>query len=176
MSFRMEFVGVEELRRRCEALRGTVRTDAEISQVFLAAARAVRDAARAKAPRGKHPAFGRKQPGRLKAAIMAKAYKPKDTKRYGPGAFAQVNLKITYGRTAPYGLIVEKGRKSRSEAGSGYFHWRGPYGRWTKTKAVRGFSGRRFFEAAVREVGPTALERATAKLATIIEKKARANT
>lgn len=140
--------GVAELSARLKALAAGLSEETD-NQVYLAAAKAIADRARSNAPVGKYkPRNAKQQPGRLRKAIIARAFGSAATLRFGPGAFAQVNLSPRYATTAPYGHIVESGRKGRN---------------W--------FMGRHYFERAVSNLGDAELEKAATKLDALLKRR-----
>lgn len=165
----------DHVRKLVESL-----SDDETNKVFLAAARAIATAARRYAPRGKHPAFsafggrGRAQkwPGRLRQAIVAKAFSRAARRKFGPGAFAQVNLKPRMRVTAPYGHIVAGGRQ-RAVARQGHFFWRSGTGArdFVKTRAVAGFEGNDFWQRGVSEKADVILEKISESIQRQIAKR-----
>lgn len=155
-------IGYEELVAKLRRIADSPYDD-DANQAFLAAAQVIAAAARRNAPA---------RSGRLRRAIVAGTWRrSSDAKRrYGPGAWAQVNLLRRYVRTAPHGHLVEAGRKAVRPRRP----WRdGPSGRWVAPKAVRGFAGRYFFRRAVEENQSVALDRAAAKLQEIADKAAK---
>lgn len=141
--------GFPELLARLKEMTAGLSEDTDTA-VYLAAARNLADRARDYAPKGQYRAKGKKQPGRLKKAIIAKAFNRPSVLRFGPGAFAQVNLSPRYATTAPYGHIVESGRQG------------GKHG---------AFAGRRFFERAVSVLGESELEAAATKLNALLKRR-----
>lgn len=160
MSTGVEVIGWQETQRRLAKLAEELYST-EAQQLFNAAARTVGNTARQKAPRSdrtrmrgvKGAAFKVWQtPGRLRKAIIAGGWRQSADarRRFGPGAYAQVNLKRNYRNTAPYGAIVEKGRSS-----------------W------RPFAGRNYFRSSVQQVGPRELNRIANAYKSLIERRYR---
>lgn len=134
----VEITGLQEFKDKLAGLAESL-YDGEKQKLFTEAAKAIALAARHNAPKSKTPKlwqpkslnkFGAKKfkvwhvPGTLRKAIVSKGFKGVDAiRRYGPGAWAHVNLKPNYLRTAPYGHIVETGRKSFRPF-PGRFYWR----------------------------------------------------
>lgn len=165
--------GKEELDKLLAGIRDGL-SDESSQAIFLAAAQAIANRARTLAPKSDES----QHPGQLRRAIRAKAFRAGAVRRFGPGAWAQLQLKREYGLNAFYGHIVESGRKPMSYAGAGKvgkpkkaFSWVGISGFRFFTRRVRGFSGRRFFERAVTEAGPAELERAVARLQSLLTSK-----
>jgi hypothetical protein len=157
----IEFVGAAELAAKLHAMASAV-YEVEAQQIFLAAAKPIAAQARRNAP---------VVSGRLGASIVARAFRTTAyaTRRYGPGAFAQVNLTRKYSTSAPYGHVVESGRKAYAKPVS----WVTLGGRRLFTRRVAGFSGRYYFREAVDATGTMAVERAAAKMKLLIESRAR---
>lgn len=160
MSTGVEVIGWQEAQKRLTKLADEL-YDAEDQRLFTVAARAIADSARQKAPKSDRirlrGARGRAfkewhTPGRLRKAIIAGGWRQSADarRRYGPGAYAQVNLKSAYRNTAPYGAIVEKGRSS-----------------W------RPFAGRNYFRSSVQQVGPRELNRIANAYKSLIERRYR---
>lgn len=183
---RLEVVGIPEIQKRLmDISRGL--SDDTAANVYLGAAQAMSKRAKELAPLGNHPAYGgaskkypAKAPGTLRKAIIARKFKPAAIQKYGPGAFAQVNLKVEYKNQAYYGHIVEGGRKAISEIGKGrptgghakWFTWlANTGGEWVFKKKVKGFTGRRFFARAVSQMGAPELEKAAAKMQQVLKTK-----
>lgn len=166
-----------------EALRLTESLyDDEATKVYLAGAREIQREAQKLAPRGRHVAFTtakgyRVDPGRLRRAIVARTWRQgRDARRrYGPGAYVQVNLKRKSGKeTAPYGHIVEGGRRP-VVAKKSFLFWREGVGDrdLVKVRRVAGYSGRNYFQRAVAATAPRVLERMTIEAQRQIEKRYR---
>lgn len=147
MSLTIIFGGVPELRSRLKDITEGL-SDSTAQRAYLGAAQALAARARANAPR---------DTGRLKKAIISRGFKDANVLRYGPGAYAQVNLR-KQATTAPYGHIVESGRIATDKS---------------KRKGVRtsGFAGRFYFARAVEAIGMAELEKATANLNTTMKRR-----
>ena len=154
----VEVIGWQETQKRLTSLAEAL-YDAEDQKLFSSAAGAIASSAQRNAPKSDRVRLravkGRSfktwhAPGRLRNAIISGGWRQSadSRRRYGPGAYAQVNLKSQYRRTAPYGAIVEKGRTS-----------------W------RPFPGRNYFRRAVQEVGPRELGRIAAAYKRIVERR-----
>lgn len=176
-SYRFAIVGAPEFAEKMRRLTDSLSEDDIVSRVYLAAAKVIAASAKRMAPTGKHPAFSsfgrvryQKYPGRLKKAIVAAQWRPDVIRQYGPGAYAQVNLKRARGVTAPYGHIVAGGRKP--SAAKRHFFWREGMGarEFVKARRVKGFAGRNYFQRAVAANAQRVLDRATAAVKRQIEK------
>lgn len=140
MSLTVIFSGATDLSKRLAGI--TAGLSDEIAQrAYLGAAQALAARAKQNAP---------KVTGRLRRAIIARPFRQNTVLRYGPGAYAQVNLR-RQAVTAPYGHIVESGRISTGKSAR-------------KGVRVHGFAGRRYFGRAVESMGLSELEKATDNL------------
>lgn len=179
--YQVSILGAKEFSAEMARLAESLYED-EAGRVYLAAAKVIAAEARRLAPMGRHPAFAaigglnryQKQPGRLRKAIVAAQFKRAEAQRFGPGAYAQVNLKRSRGVTAPYGHIVAGGRRT-STARKGFFFWReGSDSRqFVKTRTVAGFSGRDYFQRAVVSRSQAVLDRAAEEVKRQIERRYR---
>lgn len=178
MNFTVSFDG-SELVERMKQFESRLYDD-EMNRVFLRASQALAAVARRNAPVGKHASFGLRgrsekprQAGRLRKAIIAKAYSKSTVQRYGPGAFAQVNLQRRFVNTAPYGHIVEGGRqRTTTRTGKMWAWYEGGSGlTFVRKREVRGFAGRYFFRRAIDTAGPRLLQVATTEAIAQIEKR-----
>jgi hypothetical protein len=174
--------GADALGRRFLSLVDGLYTD-EVNRVFGAAARLVASTAKRLAPQSQaftqvyfnrnraYYSVGRTtQPGRLRKAIISKSYNRASVMRYGPGAFAQVNLKVGRGNRAPYGHIVESGRKaSRAKSKKGFAFWASKG--FVRPKNVAAFTGRFFFKRAVDQTSSTVIDRASTAVQREIAKR-----
>lgn len=161
--------GAEALGKRFLSLVDGLHSD-EVNRVFGSAAALVARTAKRLAPKSApvtQVSFSKKraffsvgktsESGRLKESIISRAFRSSAVQRYGPGAFAQVNLKVRGGnRRAPYGHIVESGRKA-SKAKNRFFVFLGSRG-FVKTPQVAGFAGRFYFRKAVDQTSGQALD------------------
>lgn len=156
------FQGYEEFVAKLLRVVNTPYDD-DANRAFLAAAQLIASAARRNAPQ---------RTGALRKAIIAGSWRRGSdaARRFGPGAYAQVNLLKRYVRTAPHGHLVEGGRKAVSPKRP----WKNNLtGQWVGKRIVRGFAGRYFFRRAVQENETAALEKAVSTLQALIEKAAR---
>lgn len=129
MSLTVIFSGVTDLQKRFVSMTAGL-SDTTAQQAYLGAARALAARARSNAPQ---------RTGRLKRAIIARGFSASTSLRYGPGAYAQVNLRRQV-TAAPYGHIVESGRIATPKSAR-------------KGVRISGFAGRRYFARAVETFG-----------------------
>ena len=186
--YQVSILGAKEFSAEMTRLAESLYED-EAGRVYLAAAKVIAAEARRLAPMGRYPAFAaisyqkgtgqlrrgyQKAPGRLRKAIVAAQFKRAKAQRFGPGAYAQVNLKRSRGVTAPYGHIVAGGRRA-AVARKGYFFWREGSGsrQFVKTRTVAGFAGRDYFQRAVVSRSQAVLDRATEEVRRQIERRYR---
>jgi hypothetical protein len=99
---KVELIGRESLVRRVLAIANSPYEEDTAKALGAAAAQLARTV-RSLAP---------VRTGRLRTATIGRAWTQSADarRRYGPGAFAQTNLKPRYVNTAPYGHIVEERR------------------------------------------------------------------
>ena len=176
--------GGEALGKRFLSLVDGLYSD-EINRVFGAGASLVARTARQMAPKSTpvtQVSFSKRRAfysvvrttdasGRLRKSIISRAFKRDAVMRFGPGAFAQVNLKVRSGQNrAPYGHIVESGRKKSTSKSGKFFAFFGTRG-FVKTKTVGAFSGRYFFRRAVEATSSSVIDAAAKAAAREIVKR-----
>lgn len=175
--------GLEELGAKLRQLTQSLYTE-EALQVYLAAARKIRDEARRQAPVSRWPivslwrgsrggSTARRERGGLRKAIVAYAFRSQAGKSQGPGAAAQVN--VTWGvQRAPHAHLVEFGTRARTAKPGKAMMFPALGGRgWIAAKRVGPTPPNPFFRRAVERAGPLALDAARDRIAKILEGMAR---
>jgi HK97 gp10 family phage protein len=179
--------GLARLRAQLEAMTQSLFSE-EVAQVYLAAARKLRDAARRQAPVSTWPVISRwtwnkktgeaesqkrMAQGALRRAIIAYKLRSIGSKiAGGPAAKAQVN--ILRGRErAPHGHLVEFGTRTRVAKSGRRMPFPAKGGRrWLFAREVKGAPANPFFSRAVQMAGQSALDAAALAVQKIIEKSA----
>lgn len=165
----VEVLGIDEVNARLEAMTKTLGT-AEVSRVYLAAARAVRDAAKAEAPVSRWPK--KDGAGRLRESIVALSGR-RWAETLGPAAVARVNVKKGRGARAPHAHLAEFGTEGvRRPKKAGRMRFAAPGGGWLAPKTVGRMPANRFWQRAVERSGSAALEMAARETLRIIQRAA----
>jgi len=165
----VEIIGIPEVNARLEAMTKTLGT-AEMSRVYLAAARKVRDAAKAEAPVSRWPK--KDGAGRLRDSIVALSGR-RWAETLGPAAVARVNVKKGRGGRAPHAHLVEFGTQgARRPRKAGLLRFAGLGGGWMTAKSVARMPANQFWQRAVARSGTAALEAAARETLRIIQKAA----
>lgn len=165
----VELLGIEEVNARLEAMTASLGT-AEMSRVYLAAARAVRDAAKAEAPVSRWPK--KDGAGRLRESIVALSGR-RWAETLGPAAVARVNVKKGRGWRAPHAHLAEFGTQGvRRPKKAGRMRFAGLSGGWVTPRTVGRMPANQFWKRAVDRSGTAALELAKRETLKIIQKAA----
>lgn len=175
--------GLEELKTKLGQLTQSLYSE-EAVNVYLTAARKIRDEARRQAPVSRWPIISlwrgsrgastsRRERGALRKSIVAYAYRGQAGKGIGPGAAAQVNVRWGLQR-APHAHLVEFGTGTRTAKSGKVMMFPALGGqRWIAAKRVGPTPPNPFFRRAVERAGPVALDAARDRIAKILEGTAR---
>lgn len=158
----VQFTGADTLSLRLQKIETSLRSE-ESQRVFMAIARAARDAAKSRAPVG--------PTGHLKKSIVAVGVSRTWVYRLGPAAFTRVNLFKGTVR-APHAHLVEFGTKERTPKNKKVMRFQSN-GRWVTAKRVKPMPATRFFRKSVDAVLPFAVNLALAAVDRLIAQKAR---
>jgi HK97 gp10 family phage protein len=171
--------GLEELKTKLGQLTQSLYSE-EAVNVYLTAARKIRDEARRQAPVSRWPIISlwrgsrgastaRRERGALRKSIVAYAYRGQAGKGIGPGAAAQVNVRWGLQR-APHAHLVEFGTASRTAKSGKVMMFPAMGGqRWIAAKRVGPTPPNPFFRRTVERAGPVALDAARDRIAKILE-------
>lgn len=171
--------GMEELKEKLGRLTQSLYTE-EAVNVYLTAARKIRDEARHQAPISRWPivsvwrgsrgdSTARRERGALRKSIVAYAYRGQAGKGIGPGAAAQVNVRWGLQR-APHAHLVEFGTGPRTPTSGRVMMFPALGGRrWIAARRVGPTPPNPFFRRAVERASPAALDAARDRIAKILE-------
>jgi len=180
----LKIIGIEKLTEKIEEAK-KVTTPRKAAGIYLAAARVIRDEARRRAPRGRHPIRTRKYvnskgenrevrwvPGTLKKSIRSWLSKSR-AKTKPIVAYTMVNLFKGYTR-APHGHLVEFGTTARKPRKAKLMVFPSKSGRkWVSAKTTAPSPARKYFSSAVAAKSTAALEAAAEKHKQIMDKALR---
>lgn len=165
-----EVLGIDEVRSRLAAMTESLGT-AEMSRVYLVAARKIRDAAKREAPVSRWPKKG--GGGTLRDSIVALSGR-RYAETLGPAGIARVNVKKGRGKRAPHAHLVEFGTQgARRPKKSRRLMFRALTGGGVIGPAeVRAMPANRFWQRAVAQSGGAALEAAARETVRLVQKAA----
>lgn len=165
----VEVIGIEDVRSRLAAMTASLGT-AEMSRVYLVAARKIRDAAKREAPVSRWPKTG--GGGTLRDSIVALSGR-RYAETLGPAAIARVNVKKGRGKRAPHAHLVEFGTQgARRPKKSRRLMFAAIGGGVIGPPEVRAMPPNPFWQRAVAQSGGAALDAAARETVRLIQKAA----
>lgn len=114
----VELQGVSAFLNKLKEMPELV-NDVEVRAGYMGAGKGIADSVRKQAPVNKYPYSSiiktkttSSKPGLLRKSIIGKAFNLPAWRRWGPGAFAQVTLRMGAANRAPHANILKPGRKA----------------------------------------------------------------